>query len=410
MDSQKNKLLEETYDRIIYIGCCIKPYEDLSDIIADDIMIFGTAKDEQLFSFVEIDQLFKSQYLQMENMQPSVDRKRLFKRISSDENTAIIIEELRLSFGLADKVNTILMRASATMEYIENVWKLTHWHASTAVNTENDPWHFEEWKHEKEKLQQLVDEQTASLIEKNRELEIEAALERVRASAMAMHTSEQVGEAIDVLFEEVKMLDMNTLTIGLNVILESEEMKTWTAKNLGSKVIFSGGIIDMKGHPATQKLFTDWKKQLPISISNHEGNEVKGFYEYIYNQPGHVTGQRKDLPERMSFTNVIIPEGSLMVVSVVELSEDELGVLKRFANVFSITYRRFLDLQKAEYQAKKAKIELSLERIRAQVTAMKESSDLFDIVVSMRTEFLALGHKADYFWHMQWRLIRMKCP
>jgi len=33
---------------------------------------------------------------------------------------------------------------------------------------------------------------------------------------------------------------------------------------------------------------------------------------------------------------------------------------------------------------------------------MQESSDLFDIVVSMRNEFLSLGNEADYFWHMRW--------
>src|SRR5690606_18329691 len=32
----------------------------------------------------------------------------------------------------------------------------------------------------------------------------------------------------------------------------------------------------------------------------------------------------------------------------------------------------------------------------------KVSSDLFDIVVNMRNEFVSLGHQADYFWHMRW--------
>jgi hypothetical protein len=33
---------------------------------------------------------------------------------------------------------------------------------------------------------------------------------------------------------------------------------------------------------------------------------------------------------------------------------------------------------------------------------MQTSSDLFDIVVNMRKEFVSLGHTADYFWHMRW--------
>jgi signal transduction histidine kinase len=55
-----------------------------------------------------------------------------------------------------------------------------------------------------------------------------------------------------------------------------------------------------------------------------------------------------------------------------------------------------------EAQNRELEIESSLERIRAKVTAMRVSTDLLDIVVTMRTEFVALGHEAHYFWHMRW--------
>jgi signal transduction histidine kinase len=86
------------------------------------------------------------------------------------------------------------------------------------------------------------------------------------------------------------------------------------------------------------------------------------------------------------------------------LDEDQADILIKFSRVFEQAYIRFLDLQKAEKSAREIKIELSLERIRSQVTAMQESSDLFDIVVSMRNEFISLGHEADYFWHMRWSI------
>ena len=46
---------------------------------------------------------------------------------------------------------------------------------------------------------------------------------------------------------------------------------------------------------------------------------------------------------------------------------------KRFAKVFEQTYTRFLDLQKAEAQAREAQIELALERVRARSMAMHQS-------------------------------------
>jgi hypothetical protein len=41
-------------------------------------------------------------------------------------------------------------------------------------------------------------------------------------------------------------------------------------------------------------------------------------------------------------------------------TEDENGILKRFAKVFEQTYTRFLDLQKAEAQARESQIQLAL--------------------------------------------------
>ncbi len=38
----------------------------------------------------------------------------------------------------------------------------------------------------------------------------------------------------------------------------------------------------------------------------------------------------------------------------------------RFGKVFQQTYTRFLDLQKAEAQARESQIELALERVRSQ--------------------------------------------
>ena len=55
-----------------------------------------------------------------------------------------------------------------------------------------------------------------------------------------------------------------------------------------------------------------------------------------------------------------------------------------------------------EYKNRELVVEATLERIRAQVTGMQESADLLDIVVTMRSEFLRLGHEAHYFWHMRW--------
>ena len=41
------------------------------------------------------------------------------------------------------------------------------------------------------------------------------------------------------------------------------------------------------------------------------------------------------------------------------------SILHKMATAFDLAYKRFLDLQKAEAQAREAKIEVALERVRA---------------------------------------------
>gem|GEM_PF-5045602 len=45
---------------------------------------------------------------------------------------------------------------------------------------------------------------------------------------------------------------------------------------------------------------------------------------------------------------------------------------------FEQTYTRFLDLQKAEAQAKESKIEVALEKVRSRSLAMHKSDELSD--------------------------------
>src|SRR4030095_873181 len=55
-------------------------------------------------------------------------------------------------------------------------------------------------------------------------------------------------------------------------------------------------------------------------------------------------------------------------------------VMKRFAAVFSLTFRRYQDLKNAEAQAREARIEASLEKVRSKAMAMHNSQDLADTI------------------------------
>ena len=65
-------------------------------------------------------------------------------------------------------------------------------------------------------------------------------------------------------------------------------------------------------------------------------------------------------------------------------------ILKRFAKVFEQTYTRFLDLQKAEAQARESQIQLALERVRARTMAMQKSDELSETAVLLFHQLMSL--------------------
>jgi len=66
----------------------------------------------------------------------------------------------------------------------------------------------------------------------------------------------------------------------------------------------------------------------------------------------------------------------LYVFSDIKPTEEEIKVIRRFAEVFHMTYTRFEDLQKAEARALEAVKQASLDRVRGEIASMRTSEDL----------------------------------
>src|SRR6056297_3526644 len=402
METDKIKILEETFERIINVGFCLVPYQDLSDIISKDPVVFGTTIDEKILSIEGVEKLFKSQFEQMEGLKPKLERNRIATHISPDGNSAFIVEEFTLSISSQDDVSTIFMRASCIMEYRVNGWKLTHWHASTPVDTENDHWHQEEWKREKEKLQKLVDEQTADLHGKNKELEIEASIERVRAVAMSMNKPEDMLRVCRVISDQLQQFGVEHIRNVQTVIINEEKGTYHNYQYFTPYKTESVELTECDKNPVVYEMVTRMLESADAFFTTNITADELATFRLYRKQENQFPDPLLDETESIDGHFFSIGPGGLGITLYRPLNKEGLKIFKRFHNVFSLAYRRFRDIEKAEAQAREAKIELSLERIRAQATAMQESSDLLDIVVTMRTEFVNLGHEAHYFWHMRW--------
>src|SRR6185436_15458490 len=83
---------------------------------------------------------------------------------------------------------------------------------------------------------------------------------------------------------------------------------------------------------------------------------------------------------------------SLMFITYEPVPEAH-DIFKRFGKVFEQTYTRFLDLQKAEANARESQIQLALERVRARTMAMQRSDELTDVAGLLFEQVSALGIK-----------------
>ena len=240
-----------------------------------------------------------------------------------------------------------------------------------------------------------------------REAQIEASLEKVRGYAMGMQSSEDLSNVASVMFDQMKNLGGELFAFGIVLCDKHKDMvEQW--HNLGNEGMISPFSVPVDLDYIHRYRYDKWKAGEELFSIEIPEDYITRHFELMFELPSVkaamdevvAQGIEVEIPDWEIDYGASFKHGYLLVSSRKPFKENH--IFPRFAKVFDQAYTRFLDLQKAEAQAREAQIELSLERIRAQVTAMRESSELLDIVVTMRSEFVALGHEAHYFWHMRW--------
>jgi signal transduction histidine kinase len=228
-----------------------------------------------------------------------------------------------------------------------------------------------------------------------REAQIEVALERVRAKTMAMHTSEHVSETVATMFDELVKLGIeNTARCGIAIIGDNQKMELWRASyNTNGEVHMLIGRIDMTIHPLLKGVYRAWKNKQKVYSYELTGDDQKAYFRGLNSSPDYAGAQfdLTALPEKQINNAFFFPEGCVYAFTIEPLSEDAVKLFKRFASVFGQTYRRYLDLQRAEAQAREAQIETGLERVRSRTLAMQKSDELTQTAVVVFKQLIDLG-------------------
>jgi signal transduction histidine kinase/tetratricopeptide (TPR) repeat protein len=232
-----------------------------------------------------------------------------------------------------------------------------------------------------------------------REAQIEVALERVRSKAMAMHRTDDLNDAVAVVFEELDKLNLGVLRVGISVLnKEQRSGDVWVTSIDKDQAVQVSGDESFDIHPLLHGAFEAWLRQEDFSYVL-EGDDLTRYYQA-------VEAAKFQLPESQMLSSgaefkrqfcfvAVYNSGGLFAFRETEFPEEAKKVMRRFAGVFDLTYKRFLDLQKAEAQARESQIQLALERVRARTMAMQLSDELAEASVVLFQQFAALGQTPD---------------
>jgi signal transduction histidine kinase len=230
-----------------------------------------------------------------------------------------------------------------------------------------------------------------------REAKIEAALERVRSRSMAMHKSEELNEVNKIIIEQIKFLNIQLFAAGIHICRENEPVsEAWMGDPSGGG-LFGGDrqvpkvIYEHTHDKLSESMYKGWKERESFLVEKIQGEKLKEHMEFmmtILPDPGKF--ENVTAPEFLIYHLAYFSQGFFVFVTLNPIPEEH-TVLIRFAKVFEQTYTRFLDLQKAEEQARESQIETGLERVRSRTLAMQKSDELAETAAELFKQLISLG-------------------
>jgi signal transduction histidine kinase/DNA-binding response OmpR family regulator len=220
----------------------------------------------------------------------------------------------------------------------------------------------------------------AELKTKNRELEIEAALERVRAKALAMQTSDDLIEVANVLRDQMGKLGQPELESSI-VHLYDGDIDTFNVWYAYAPPQLSSGIVT--GFGTVPKNATEWTREVIAKYQSAEteytivssGQKLREWYKVLetfaadtveYDEQGEII-----IPEILYYHFSKFSGGALLMISNQEPSQESREMQKRAAAVFNLAYRRFMDLKLSQESAKQA-----IERERWETEQLRKVDEL----------------------------------
>ena len=196
----------------------------------------------------------------------------------------------------------------------------------------------------------LLEETIDELEKKNREAQIEAALERVRSRTMAMQQSDELAETAAILFQQLMNLGIEPNRLYIGIIKDEDgNAEFWITDEDGSKVSF-GFEANLRDYRSFQKMYAGWKSREKSLTLDMQGKELEEYFRHLGKLKIPFKG---GLSQKRRVQNIAyFSQGFIGIASPDLQPAETTELLERFAAVFNLTYTRFNDLKQAEAQNK----------------------------------------------------------
>lgn len=229
--------------------------------------------------------------------------------------------------------------------------------------------------------------------EQAREVQIEAALERVRSRTMAMQKSDELAETAAILFQQLIQLGIEPNRLYIGIIKDNSSIaEFWTTEEDGTK-IGTAYTTDLLGNTSFKKMYDAWSRKEKSTVVDIHGEELSEYIEHLSSL--HIPFKDGIKQIRRIQHLAYFAKGFIGMASSDEQPKESMEILERFAYAFNLTFTRFNDLQKAEEQAREAQIEAALERIRSRSMAMHKTSELSEVIIELFKQFELLNLVVD---------------
>jgi hypothetical protein len=228
-----------------------------------------------------------------------------------------------------------------------------------------------------------------------REAQIQLALERVRARTMAMQKPQELDSVIKTVYSELKQLDVSFIRCFI-MIFDEKKGATWWMGSPDGDLFHDGFYVPYHTHPPHLAYLKGWEERQQKWEYCLAGQIKKDWDEFVFNKTELSKLPPVAIQHMKSFEFAYLAAsfenfGCITTGGGQPLNLESYNILSRFAKVFDLTYTRFLDLQKAEAQAREAQIEAALERVRSRTMGMHKSDELREVVAALFTQLQQIG-------------------